>query len=542
MDSLPLEIIATIVSYLPKRTTAQAEAAQTTQTTQTAQLVRPRIACLSRKWQFAVERLVHREVRFKHTELDEFAAVFSQPRRRGLLQTLRFEIVLPSYSDVDCAVYESDEERLANNKVASGAITALFGVLATWRSDPARAAILLYTHVYSPMDPPHRGADKLAQDRLDNLCRRRADLFEQRYQHSYIQLSDPANNLPAAPCLRGVIPDAGTRHFHPSSSLALLLTASVTNHLSWRYTEPGVYAPLRRRMRDELVHTLRQTFRLPREVRRFTVDLESHPYQHAQRLPDLVSPRSHDPLCAALHRVVRDAEGLEALEYTGQVDPSFFGACSYAAAAQGGGGGGGEVPEPFWGSLAELSVDFDMRSPSGRWYFRGAAGDAHNVPSSDEPLPADGGGYMPPGYGSDEDEWDEAAEYEVSLRPAGREGDGTLDLLDDFRVVPDEEVLVPLLEAFARAVAQMLVLRTACLTSRLPDPYLEWFVVYATPGNLTSYEEYMEEDDSAGVKPRVFLHVHGWTAPEQVLDMFRKMGQKRHGQDAIVTYMPSLYE
>jgi hypothetical protein len=505
MDCLPLEIIAIIVSYLPKHTTVQAEV-EAAHTTQKAQLVRPRIACLSRKWQFAVERLVHREVRFKHTELDEFAAIFSHPRRRGLLRTLRFEIVLPGYGDVDCAVYESDEERLANNKVASGAITALFGVLATWGSDPARTAILLYMHVYSPMDPQHRGADKLVQDRLDNLCRRRADLFEQRYQHSYIQLSDPAN-LPAAPCLRRVIPDAGARHFHPSSSLALLTAAaSATSHLSWQYAEPGVYAPLRRRMRDELAHTL-QTFRLPRSARRFTVDLESHPYQHAQRLPDLVSPRTHDPLCAALHRVVGDGDGLEALSYTGQVDPSFFWPYFDSAAADGGGGVGvGEPPEPFWCSLVELSVDFDMRSPSGRWYFRGAAGDAHNVPSSDEPLPAEGG-YMPPGYGSDEDEWDEAAEYEVSLRPVGREGDGTLDLLDDFRVVPDEEALLPLLEAFARAVAQMPALRTACLTSRLPDPYLEWFVVYATPGNLTDYEEYMEEDDSAGTKPRVFLHV-----------------------------------
>jgi hypothetical protein len=36
--------------------------------------------------------------------------------------------------------------------------------------------------------------------------------------------------------------------------------------------------------------------------------------------------------------------------------------------------------------------------------------------------------------------------------------------------------------------------------------------------------------------------LHGWAAPEQVLAMLRKIGQKRHGQDAIVTYMPSLYE
>lgn len=71
MDGLPLEVIALIASYLPKRN-GDGDGANANR-----RLVRPAIATLSRKWQFAVEPLVFRAVRIKSTELDEFASVFS---------------------------------------------------------------------------------------------------------------------------------------------------------------------------------------------------------------------------------------------------------------------------------------------------------------------------------------------------------------------------------------------------------------------------------------------------------------------------------
>ncbi|KXX74052.1 hypothetical protein MMYC01_209829, partial [Madurella mycetomatis] len=200
----------------------------------------------------------------------------------------------------------------------------------------------------------------------------------------------------------------------------------------------------------------------------------------------------------------------------------------------------GEEPRgPLWPSLARLTVEFDSASPCGRWYFRAAPGDEHNVPASDEPLPADTAGHMPPGYGSYEDT-QRALEYERSMRPVGREGDGTFDSLDDFRTTPDDEVMLPLLEAFARAVAQMPSLKTANLTTPLPDPHIEWFVSYGAPGTRCGYEEYAEEDGVLS-KPRFFFHVQDWRPSDQVLDLFRRVGRERSQQDAVIAFLPSLY-
>ena len=139
MNGLPLEIIDIIVSHLPKWTDDVAQPRR--------ELVRPKIASVSRKWQLAVERVVCREVRFKNAELDAFASVFSQPRRRALIETLRFEIVLPTYSDTECAVYESDQDRLANNRAASEAVASLLHLLSGWGSDPDVAFVCFFSCV-----------------------------------------------------------------------------------------------------------------------------------------------------------------------------------------------------------------------------------------------------------------------------------------------------------------------------------------------------------------------------------------------------------
>ena len=98
----------------------------------------------------------------------------------------------------------------------------------------------------------------------------------------------------------------------------------------------------------------------------------------------------------------------------------------------------------------------------------------------------------------------------------------------------------PLREAFARAAAQMPALESSCLTSRLRAPYFSWLVTYVAPRTMADNEDYLDSDDRAGVRPRVFLHVQDWKVPEQVLGLFRRIARARHGQDAIITPITSL--
>lgn len=67
-------------------------------------------------------------------------------------------------------------------------------------------------------------------------------------------------------------------------------------------------------------------------------------------------------------------------------------------------------PEPFWSSLTDLKVEFNLGSPSGRWYSRGEPGDPYNVPGSADTICL-----MPPDFGSEEGT-EAALEYDRLMR------------------------------------------------------------------------------------------------------------------------------
>ncbi|KAK4244395.1 hypothetical protein C7999DRAFT_43937 [Corynascus novoguineensis] len=185
-----------------------------------------------------------------------------------------------------------------------------------------------------------------------------------------------------------------------------------------------------------------------------------------------------------------------------QLDPSFF--WPYAESVP--------PPEPFWCSLTDLKVKFDLGSPSRRWYFRGEPGDPYNVPGSDEPLPADTIDLMPPGYGSEEDT-EAALEYDRLMRSK------------EVRIVSDDDLLIP----FTRVVAHLPVLQSACLTTDLRRPCM-----------VCGYNDYLKDPDESASEPRVFFRVYDWTPPKQVLDLSREAAREKFQQEAVITFLPSL--
>ncbi|KAK4201929.1 hypothetical protein QBC40DRAFT_277447 [Triangularia verruculosa] len=238
IERLPPEVIANIAAHLPE------------QHGEDGRLVRPNIATVSRAWQSMVEPDVFCQLKINNTvELETFATVFSTPqsRRRSLLKHLRYTIILPTYTDQECSIYETNEDRTANNKVVAEALRALFIVLSSWGSDPAVGFSLLLI-IHSPMDVRHRDRDKLEQDKCSHALGRRQDVFEKRYEYSYIRLADTdLNLLPAVSCITELLCTygGGDRQIHPSTQAALTLTKTPNlQKLTWRYKEPGVYLSL----------------------------------------------------------------------------------------------------------------------------------------------------------------------------------------------------------------------------------------------------------------------------------------------------------
>ncbi|KAK4220510.1 hypothetical protein QBC38DRAFT_494137 [Podospora fimiseda] len=118
MESLPFEILTEIASHLPKNLSDG-----------DSRLVRPNIAATSRKWQSVIEPLIFSTLDISNTELPKFASAFSgsQSQRRALLKSLKFKIILPTYTKEAYCVFEINEDRATNNFIASNAVYVSHG-------------------------------------------------------------------------------------------------------------------------------------------------------------------------------------------------------------------------------------------------------------------------------------------------------------------------------------------------------------------------------------------------------------------------------
>lgn len=151
----------------------------------------PPYATVSRQWQLAIESCTFRSLRVESPELPYLAQLLTG-HRRAVLDTLTYQIVLPTYEDKLCAKYETEEEMERNSQAFTYALHALFQLIKTWEvgntGKESRSLSLEISDIYSPMDGFHRGADKYEEDREQYECGKRRDLWQHRYEHSILRL------------------------------------------------------------------------------------------------------------------------------------------------------------------------------------------------------------------------------------------------------------------------------------------------------------------------------------------------------------------
>jgi hypothetical protein len=100
----------------------------------------------------------------------------------------------------------------------------------------------------------------------------------------------------------------------------------------------------------------------------------------------------------------------------------------------------------------------------------------------------------------------------------------------------NDEVMLPLLEALARAISQMQAIERVELYYPFPD-FVDWIVTYSAPGAMSYLDEFVKGGTSL-CAPRVVFYTGDWRPPQMVLDLFRAAPRQRHQQDAIVTFLP----
>ncbi|KAK7949766.1 hypothetical protein PG988_016405 [Apiospora saccharicola] len=157
MERLPQEVVARIAGYLSR--------------IHEGKLIRPSLATLSGSWQYAIEALPFQSLQLTSDHLEVFVAALANGRtRRRFLRSLCLDIILPRYSDEDCARYETADDRAGNNHVFSHHLSALLQELSQW---PGGGKLNLCIDMHSPMDGAHRGPDRFDHARI--LRRRRTE-------------------------------------------------------------------------------------------------------------------------------------------------------------------------------------------------------------------------------------------------------------------------------------------------------------------------------------------------------------------------------
>lgn len=341
---------------------------------------------------------------------------------------------------------------------------------------------------------------------------------EKRYEYSLVMLDGVKEftMVPRATTLQ----QYGTRPAELSSLYGLTSRLPRATCALWDTLEPEPFARLRREQRDRFVLAVESNpCRMP-PVLQVAIEVPSRYSGHA--LPNLAPPYAYDRVSSTFRQL---SLGVTKFHFEGIADETLLWPSLERAA------------EPYWENLTSLDITLSQQSPLGKWYFlSGGCG----VPS-DVPIPDDVPGYLPPGYYDTEEEDKEAMGYEESLHDPVYE-DGLGDLNDHFCTRPNDEIMVPMLAAFARAIGAMPSLRYARIRFWNTGRNSSFDIAFAPPGGITGdVDQLPEEGRPPGTAPRLVAYTWEWRMDAELEALFRRAGAAVHGVETVVRYLPDQY-
>ena len=298
------------------------------------------------------------------------------------------------------------------------------------------------------------------------------------------------------------------------------LSEEVTSHLYHVYQGP------RRDARHEFANCV-DLSSLPVNLRDVALNFIA-PYSHLRYIdqgipmPNLESPYLYDPFSTSL-RI--SSYLLRRMCLFAVVDKTLFWPVD-------------DNETPSWPHLEIIDVCFHIVSPSGKWYFQGLQGE-----TCMSGYELDDSAYPPLETTVDDEDWCDRIDYIDTnvTNPA------------QFRVMPNNHTISPLLEAFAKATDCMPQLKEAViwcplyfddrhmqetsgddivseLTQGIPSN-LAWGIAYTRP-----YEPaFSDSDDEQVTASRQLWWFVGnkWRPDSKLHKLFQKIGSQKHGKDLV---------
>ncbi|KAH8598452.1 hypothetical protein B0O99DRAFT_699816 [Bisporella sp. PMI_857] len=491
----------------------------------------PLYATVCKSWTQNIERRTFKSIRLKSTELDEFSRLV-KGHRAAALSSLKYEVILPTYSEHACAKFETKKDQERNDAVFADVINDLFKIFKSWEMDPKAGCergngqpgteseistnpgsfeFVLFD-IYSPMDGPHRGKDKYKEDRMQWELGKRHDLWNHRYEHSFLRLRRP-ETLPSISRISSFTTNSFSSRIVAPSSLAIM-ASKFTNLQNIQWTcvdDEKKYPEVRKQLRYDFAQGL-QGLSLHSLV---SIDLEyNHEAPSNHNFTPITALHSSSPttdhLSKALHHLSQ-TPNLTTFKLDGPIviSPALFWPSSP------------EGTTPTWPKLQQFHLKFNPCTPSGGWYFM-----------------------RHPSKTAGDDQWDPEGEA-MHARDSESDTDSASDASDDsatwdsyhpikegraqgtipsrrFRDYPVDEEILPLLKAMAKAVARMPALQMLSVMGS-PDgnPDAVFEVVFIEAG----VSDLMDENPEDSLRPRLYWQTGDWRPAEEVLDLWEEAAQ-----------------
>ncbi|ROW00453.1 hypothetical protein VPNG_07928 [Cytospora leucostoma] len=426
MEKLSPEILSLIAGHLfeqPRRAPFRADSSQ-------ASTPRAPYACISRKWQAAVEPYIFAQISLKSSELPTFAAAFSSsPYRRLLLRRIAYDVCLHTHGD-------SRADHARNSEAFGSSMRGLMELLADWE------------RALDGQDESHLGKLELSLgfvwdidsdadgpvDHNFNVCKSSA-------ARRYLTLDNgDENGSSSLPTVRRVTAfkvdvSLGLAP-HPGTMCRLAGLFPNLEGLDLEYRDPAIK---RREMRQEHRVALARGLddlrvRLPR-LKRVCIRRQgaTDPWDHGFANQDL-EVDGVDPLCDSVRQII-EAGTLTELELVDVLlSPDLFRDRR----------GGPDNACAYFSALRRFMIKVGILAPSGKWYYTGdpAAVEAGSLDPDDVDLDDEDSD-------SDDSDDEDSGDEDNTDRDAVVNGERPYH---PWRTRPDTETFDPLVKSMAEAV------------------------------------------------------------------------------------------
>lgn len=473
MDIFPQEIIDAIVGFLPRYETIIVRDEQYGQHAKNISHLPP-FASISRKWKDAVESLTFHSLHLRSTDFLDFKEIVSKVHRPGRVKDITVDIIIPhDPPNQHMSSEELFENEVANNESFSEAWNLLFDITKAWEekgySEPLELCL-------SNVSFWAQGAMKPYRNESNAMLGQHRSPFVSSFEAPYIRLIG-ADALPVLQRVTRFEVKNILRRLAPSVAPRLACKFRNVEHITWDVIDIDsneLHNNARMGNRSDFARAIRTNSWT--SIKSANIKLyHNHPSNQNDTLPVIVeADLLFDPVSAALRQMTYN---LTTLYLTGTIDPTIFWPHSSEENSA-------FFTPPTWPHLRTISVDFDMTTPSGEWYFTGTT-----------PTPS---------------------LFASQFR--------------SFRTTPSPTHIEPLLLAFAKAAQNMPALERGAITCLLTDPdnnTSQFEVSYMAAGIPAPYGDVNEEEVNCR---RVYYETDHWFPRKEIEYELLKIGREVHGE------------